>query len=94
VSDYAAALAALTDEEQALFAQETRDTSDLHRLEVIRVQRAMILELKRRHRPGHAPQPIPTIIPIDLTLPEEEPAAAGGAAQLIADLIAYKEAQS
>jgi hypothetical protein len=92
MSDYIKALASLTEEEQALFAQETRDDADLQRLEVISVQRAMLWELERRRRAGHAPQPIPTSIPI-AKREEQPPPLTEGAAQLIADLIAYQETQ-
>ena len=52
MSDYTAALLALTDEEQRLNAQDWRDQRDLDRLREIEVERAYLWSVERARRAG------------------------------------------
>jgi len=57
--DYIAALAALTEEEQAINALSWRDRPDLERLKQIEAERMRLWNLERARRAGHGPEVVP-----------------------------------
>jgi len=59
MADYIAQLAALTDEELRLNAQDWRDRHDLDRLRAIETERTRLWNLERARRAGHGPEVVP-----------------------------------